>query len=202
MARTPGKREVNSEAKKELILEKSLELFREYGYEKITITDICEECHINVGTLYHHFGSKSGILQAISNSLSGESALEWDNPELVKKPCEAIMDFLLSYAGRWEILGVDLTTQIFQNARKIYINPLTNTLKESEAINSLCRFIGASQAAGCFDPSADTVKTANMIMLIARGVVYDWCMHNGVYAIVEKAREMTGLMKYLAVGDA
>ena len=76
MAKTPGKRELNSEAKKELILEKSLELFRQYGYEKITITDICEECHINVGTLYHHFGSKLGILRAISSSLSAESALE------------------------------------------------------------------------------------------------------------------------------
>ena len=200
MAKTPGKRELNSEAKKELILDKSLELFRQYGYEKITITDICNECHMNVGTLYHHFGSKLGILQAISNNMSVVSVFEENDPKLVQEPCETIMRFLLDYASRWETLGVDLTTQIFQNFQKIYINPITYTLKESKSINGLSRFIKSSQEADCFDPSADAVKTANLIMLIGRGVVYDWCMQNGAYDLSEKAEEVMKLLEFLVVG--
>ena len=202
MAKIPGKRELNSEAKKELILDKSLELFRQYGYEKITINDICDECHMNVGTLYHHFGSKLGILQAISDNMSVASALEENDPKLVRRPCETIMHFLLDYANRWEMLGVDLTTQIFQNFQKIYINPLTYTLRESEAISSLARFIKFSQKAGCFDPSADAEKTANLIMLIGRGLVYDWCMQNGAYNLSEKAAELMYLLNFLVVGSA
>ena len=201
MAKTPGKREITSEAKKDLILKKSLELFQQYGYEKITITDICNECHIHVGTVYHHFGSKLGILQAISNSLSQESALENFDQKLIHDPCNTIMRFLLDYARRWKLLGVDLTTHIFQNSQKIYVSPLTNTLKESEAINSLGQFIKASQEAGFFDPTANAEKTANLIMLIGRGVVYDWCMQNGVYDLSEKALEVMGLIKFLVVGD-
>ena len=121
---------------------------------------------------------------------------------MLEKPCETIMDFLLSYAERWEILGVDLTIQIFQNSRTIYVNPSTDTLKESEAIDSLIRFIVHAQTAGSFDSAANAAKTANMIMLVARGVVYDWCMHNGMYSIVDKAAEMMGLMRYLVVGES
>ena len=201
MAKTPGKRELNSEAKKELILNNSLELFQKYGYEKITITDICKECGITVGTLYHYFGSKIGVLQAISNRLSPVSVLEENSPKLLQNPAEAIMQFLLNYAVRWETLGVDLTTQIFQNFQKIYINPFTSILTESESIDKLSRFIQASQQAGCFDPAAKPVKTASLIMLIARGVVYDWCMQNGLYDLSEKAKEVSELLKCLVTGN-
>ena len=202
MAKTPSKREINSEAKKELIVTKSLELFQQYGYEKITVSDICEECKINVGTLYHHFGSKMGILQAISNHISAASAITEIDSELIKKPCEAIMKFFLDYANRWKMLGADLTTQIFINFQKIYINPHTYTLKDSESINSLSRFIKSSQESGCFDSTADPMKTANMIMLIGRGVVYDWCMQNGNYDLSERALEVMGLIKFFVRGDA
>ena len=201
MAKTPGKRELNSEAKKEMILKKSLELFREYGYEKITITDICDECKVNVGTLYHHFGSKVGILQAISRSISTADILKEDDMEAVMEPTETIMHFMLAYAKRWEILGVDLTSHIFQNFRSIYINPVTYTPKEARTTNRLSRFIGASQKAGCFDASADADKTANWIMLIGQGVVYDWCMQNGAYDLSERAIEVMGLIKFLVRGD-
>jgi len=201
MAKTPSKRELSSEAKKELILEKALKLFREYGYEKITITDICNECDINVGTLYHHFGSKLGVLQAIVDKLSPASVLDEDAPKLLQNPADTIMRFLLDYASRWETLGVDLTTQIFQNFQKIYIHPFTSVLKESESINRLSQFIKASQESNCFDTSADPVKTANLIMLIGRGVVYDWCMLGGVYDLSKKAIEMMGLLKFLVVGN-
>jgi Transcriptional regulator len=202
MAKTPGKREINSEAKKELIITKSLELFRQYGYEKITISDICAECGINVGTLYHHFGSKMGILQAISNHISAKSAFTEIDSELVKKPCEAITQFFLDYANRWKMLGADLTTQIFINFQKIYINPNTYTLRDSESINSLGRFIKSSQEEGYFDPTAEPMKTANIIMLIGRGVVYDWCMQNGNYDLSERALEVMGLIEFFVRGDA
>jgi Transcriptional regulator len=202
MAKTPGKREISSEAKKELIITKSLELFRQYGYEKITISDICEECKINVGTLYHHFGSKMGILQAISDQISVASAFSEIDSELVKKPSDAIMQFFLNYANRWKMLGADLTTQIFIYFQKIYINPYTYTLKDSEAINSLSRFIKSSQDAGYFDPTAEPMKTANMIMLIGRGVVYDWCMQNGNYDLSARALEVMGLIDFFVRGDS
>ena len=202
MAKTPSKRELNSEAKKELILENSLELFRKYGYEKITVTDICNECNINVGTLYHYFGSKLGILQAISDKLSPVNLLEENDQKLLQNPSDAITKFLLNYTSRWEKLGLDLTTQIFQNFQKIYINPFTSILNETESIDKLSRFIKASQQAGYFDPSAKPVKTANLIMLIGRGVVYDWCMQNGLYDLSEKAKELSQLLKHLVNGSA
>jgi len=190
MAINPGKRELNSDVKKEMILEKSMELFKKHDYEKITIIDICKECNVNVGTVYHFFGSKIGILQAISEKLIVPDELERNDPELVKNPYNVILKYLLIYARRWETLGADLTTQIFKNFQNIYINPNTSTFKEKSSIRPIANFIRESQKAGYFNANTKPLEAANLIMLVARGLVYDWCMHNGSYDLEEKAAWM------------
>ena len=190
MAKVPGKRQLSSDAKKALILVKSLELFRKYGYEKITVSDICKECNVNVGTIYHFFGSKLGILQALSERIADSSGFEEKVNELVSDPYAAIRDFLLEYAKRWEMLGADLTVQFFKNFQQIYISPTASGTTDFESVTKLTRFIKAAQEAGKFDPSADPKKTADLIMLIGRGVVYDWCMQNGAYNLSDKALEV------------
>jgi AcrR family transcriptional regulator len=47
------------------ILQHSLTLFSEYGYEAIGVAQICKECHVTKPSLYYHFKSKAGLLQAI-----------------------------------------------------------------------------------------------------------------------------------------
>lgn len=48
-----------------LILKAALELFSERGYEAAAVGDICAAAGITKPTLYHFFGSKRGLLDAI-----------------------------------------------------------------------------------------------------------------------------------------
>jgi TetR/AcrR family transcriptional regulator len=48
-----------------LILETALRLFAERGYEAVGVQEICEASGITKPTLYHYFGSKRGLLDAI-----------------------------------------------------------------------------------------------------------------------------------------
>ena len=50
----------------EKILEVSLALFNEKGYEKTTIQDIVNALGMSKGAIYHHFKSKDEILEALS----------------------------------------------------------------------------------------------------------------------------------------
>jgi AcrR family transcriptional regulator len=50
---------------KKNILEKSLHLFSLRGYDAVGVQEICTECSITKPTLYHHFGSKMGLMEAI-----------------------------------------------------------------------------------------------------------------------------------------
>ena len=48
-----------------LILAEATRLFSERGYEAVSVSEICEVSRITKPTLYHYFGSKRGLLDAI-----------------------------------------------------------------------------------------------------------------------------------------
>lgn len=52
---------------KDKIIDAAFEIFAEKGYEKATIAEIIEKAGSSKGGFYHHFKSKSDILQEITN---------------------------------------------------------------------------------------------------------------------------------------
>lgn len=47
------------------LLERALELFAERGYDAVGVQEICEAAGVTKPTLYHYFGSKRGLLEAL-----------------------------------------------------------------------------------------------------------------------------------------
>jgi AcrR family transcriptional regulator len=47
------------------LLDVALELFVRHGYEAVSVQSICDAAHVTKPTLYHHFGSKRGLLEAL-----------------------------------------------------------------------------------------------------------------------------------------
>jgi AcrR family transcriptional regulator len=52
------------------ILKCALTLFTARGYDAVGIQEIVETAHVTKPTLYHYFGSKFGLLEALTNSYS------------------------------------------------------------------------------------------------------------------------------------
>jgi TetR/AcrR family transcriptional regulator len=50
---------------KAIILQRALELFSERGYEAVGVAELCEASGITKPTLYHYYGSKRGLLDAV-----------------------------------------------------------------------------------------------------------------------------------------
>ncbi len=50
---------------REILILKSLSLFADRGYEAVGVQEICDEAKVTKPTLYHYFGSKRGLLDAI-----------------------------------------------------------------------------------------------------------------------------------------
>ena len=55
----------SSESTKEQILALAIKLFASKGYGSVGIQEIVTEAGISKPTLYYHFGSKKGLLEAI-----------------------------------------------------------------------------------------------------------------------------------------
>jgi AcrR family transcriptional regulator len=61
-----------AEERKNEILDVAEELFAKKGYDNASTNDIIAKIGIARGTLYHHFGSKEEILDAIVDRMTGE----------------------------------------------------------------------------------------------------------------------------------
>jgi AcrR family transcriptional regulator len=53
---------------RELLVERALELFTARGYDGVGVQEIVEAAGVTKPTLYHHFGSKRGLLRAVLDS--------------------------------------------------------------------------------------------------------------------------------------
>lgn len=56
---------------RERILEKALSLMAATGYNAVGVQDICDAAEVTKPTLYYHFGSKRGLLEAIAEERYG-----------------------------------------------------------------------------------------------------------------------------------
>jgi AcrR family transcriptional regulator len=64
----------NEAGNRETILERALGLFSERGYEAVGVAELCEVSDVTKPTLYHYYGSKRGLLDAILAERGGRLA--------------------------------------------------------------------------------------------------------------------------------
>lgn len=76
------KRAQESEATRSYILDATCDLLRDRGYPHFSVDDIATKAGVSRATVYVHFGSKSGVLQAVARRLD-EIALENLMPDLL-----------------------------------------------------------------------------------------------------------------------
>jgi AcrR family transcriptional regulator len=58
------------------LLEHALRLFAERGYDAVGVQEVCEAAGVTKPTLYHYFGSKRGLLEALVGERYAPFALE------------------------------------------------------------------------------------------------------------------------------
>jgi AcrR family transcriptional regulator len=61
----PKTQEEKSDASTRKALKAALSLFSRQGYRATSMRQIASRCHLSVGNLYHHFGSKEAIFQRL-----------------------------------------------------------------------------------------------------------------------------------------
>ncbi|MGH3328155.1 MAG: TetR/AcrR family transcriptional regulator [Streptomycetales bacterium] len=69
MATVKSRRDEYSEATREGLLESALQLFAERGYIRTSLDDIASAARVTKGALYHHFGGKQALFEAVLDRL-------------------------------------------------------------------------------------------------------------------------------------
>lgn len=59
--------------KKKAILQTALELFNQYGFERVTVTEIAEKAHVSKVSIYNFFESKDNLRRILIKDIMDES---------------------------------------------------------------------------------------------------------------------------------
>ncbi|MEX0738807.1 MAG: TetR/AcrR family transcriptional regulator [Pseudohongiella sp.] len=64
-----GRREANAKATRGAMIAAGREAFIRHGFADASLDDIVQDAQVTTGALYHHFGNKKGLFQAVAESL-------------------------------------------------------------------------------------------------------------------------------------
>ncbi|MBP2659518.1 MAG: TetR family transcriptional regulator [Firmicutes bacterium] len=157
----------------------ALELIDAKGYDNIKIDDICKKAEVSVGSFYNYFKSKNDILIEIykrgDDYFRNEVANKIDNPNAA----DQILDYFRYYAKYNVTSGIDTTKQLYTSHNKLFIAKkrymqvlLQDIIQKGQARNQLVKDLTPEEI-------------TEYLFIAARGVVYNWCLHDGEYDLEE-----------------
>lgn len=112
------------EAKKDKIIEKSMELFCEKGYYATKVEEITKALGISKGNFYTYFGSKEEVLYEILNIMKNERIKMLEEIDTNKAPKEVLRDFIEDYSQIF-----------FKYLKRVNLKNIDNFLKDEKVVN-------------------------------------------------------------------
>ena len=157
----------------------AVELLEKNGYENIKIEDICKKAKVSVGSFYNYFESKSDILNEIFKR--ADDYFEFDVIDNLKSiySLDKIVEFFTYYANYNEVVGIDAMKQLYKFNNKLFI------AEGRYMQNSLEDIISKGQSKGEISKNMAVDAISKYLFIAARGIAYDWCLHDGEYDIKE-----------------
>lgn len=169
------------------ILECAIELFKESGFDNVTIKNICEKSEVAKSTFYYHYQTKEDLIkdffktidinveQMMQVLLAGDDCLEqmWQIIELYyKRLLDAGVEitrmvYLKNLVQDKHILGAENAM-----AKELYLTLLRRAREKKVITNSL---------------RSNEELYASLVYSLT-GIAYLWCVQNGEFDILAECR--------------
>lgn len=159
---------------KNKILKTAIDMMGKKGFDNITIKGISKSAGVSVGSFYYYFNSKEDILLDIFHKADDYFI---DNVDQFKldTAAESIVVFFSYYARYINSSGIDF-------AKKLYNTENKSFLKHDRAMFQIFfTIIKSGQDNGEIIQTMTTEEICNYLFIAARGVVFEWCLHDGKY---------------------
>ena len=171
---------------REHVLNVSLDLMKQNGYQNTTVRDICSTADISVGTFYSYFPSKTDLFldiykkgddyfsDTVAVKVSGSNAKE------------RIVDFFRCYARLNVETGIDLLRVLF-NPENLWF------AKKRPMQKVLSGIIAEGMAKGELGTDLSADEAVDYLFTVARGCCYSWCVLEGAYDLEDQIIKYTDL---------
>lgn len=170
---------------KNRIFTEANKLFNEKGFKNVTIRDICKRSDIAVGTFYLHYQSKHDILYSIykkADELLGEKQIsEQEGLDAMHKILELIR-IQLSSASIFHVQS-DAVKQLYsyqlESDNEYFLS------EDRQLYIQLAKVIDEGKVKHEIRTDITTHDICWRLLRFSRGIIFDWCLHNCSYDVVE-----------------
>jgi len=178
-------------ATKKKIFDTTVDLITQMGFDKVTLRGICKEANVSIGTFYLYFDSKQDILFEIYKD---RDILFNESDILTRKDLNSfgkIKELIKIQMNIGENLNIDILKQIymyhihshneyfFSEKRSFFVS-LNGVILEGQNNKELRNDISSKEISW-------------KILRFVRGIIFDWLIHDGKYALEETAIEELSL---------
>lgn len=180
---------------KKRIYESALELFKDVGFEHMSVDSIVEKAGVAKGTFYVHYESKFSLIEEYVNNmdLDYEDYFSSLSPEikpsaLLTSVTEKIADLLVNRIG-YDVIKIIYQAQL---TRTFNLDSLLNNDRRLYLIYRRIILRGIEQ--GEFKATVDIVTIANHCVMSIRGMTYEWCIRFPYFNLKEEILQHFGLL--------
>lgn len=157
--------------KKKAIMQTALELFDQYGFDKVTVTEIADKAHVSKVSIYNFFESKDNLRRNIIKDMLDES-IEKIKTLIEKEGCfidkiEEYIQFRTWYYGKYSLRFFFEAVEGDPELRQ-YLDEFNASSKQL-----LMTFIEKGKSLGIFSPDV-----SNAAIEIYIDMIQTYLMHN------------------------
>ena len=156
-------------------------LIDRYGYDNVTVEKICQKAGVSVGAFYHYYSSKTDIIVEFFKQIDYyyEERVE---PELSGDAAADIETFFFHYAKFHVDQGYDHTSMMVKIQSDFFLD------KTRYMHVKLIELVENAKADNVFDKEADAALIADYLLVVARGLLFDWSLARGEHDLIEKMK--------------
>lgn len=180
-------RETKGDRTRRYLYDCSVQLFREKGYDQVSVDEIVKKAGVAKGTFYIYFKKKSDIILEMLRQYDDYydrimSSLDDDLP--VEKRLEEIVRGACRFTG--DVIGLDLI-------RVLYTKQISPGDSQSRLLNEdralfriLSGLVREGQQQGIYRAEYDAEQVTMLILRGIRSVFFEWCSSGGELNLTEE----------------
>ncbi|MDD6042726.1 MAG: TetR/AcrR family transcriptional regulator [Eubacteriaceae bacterium] len=167
------------------IISAAWKLFYEQGYDDTTIDEIVDEAGASKGSFYHYFSGKDALLSTLSFLFDEKyeelkDKLDYDGTTMDKLVYLNKELFLMIENS----ISVDLLARLFSS--QLVTRGERHLLDQDRTYYKLLRkILQEGQQKGQVSSDISINEIIKLYAMLERGLMYDWCLCNGDYALAK-----------------
>lgn len=170
------------------IVQAAVELFRENGYDNVSVNAICQKAEVAHSSFYYLFSGKEDLLEYLLRDVMENKPVLTEDLLFAENDYERMWIICCRYLDICLSLGPQFTASMFRLE-------LSDRLKPLEAVHTsdswFIRFTDNCQKQGIMRTNMPAEYAATKSIDVVYKITYDWCLQKGAFNLKRKAREDT-----------